>query len=235
MSNQQVIRVTPAEMRKAVFGWIGNGITEDSIKHSFELFTAIFGYTYVGATQDDSAFFLQKSDMALLDGADYKLRPIAGLLVSVASVEKPLTPVAEPFAPPPPKAKAPKAKACGGNCTCTPEGSKADRVKVLTAAIKQLNRRHLKAGADVKHPCTFTEPKADLRIYLASDTKSYLAVLTSNPPKSVVGVQAKTLSELQDALTEVLRSIQDPNGYPVPMLDTETVEMTQFRKVFGIK
>jgi len=238
----QVVQVTPAEMRKAVFGWIGNGRDDESKKRSFELYTAIFGFQFVGATADDAAFLVQKSDMVLSDGADYKLRPIAGLLVSVASVT-PAPAKCSPCTCHPPlthqqftagidwgqvaaeQAPAPKA--------VDEAPSKGDRIKVLKQAINALRGRHLKAGPSVKSPYTLTQPKAVLRVFLAKDKKSYLAVLTSNPPKSVVGVQATTLRELQEALEQLLDSVED--GGFAPTVDSEHMDMKEFRKVFGVK
>jgi hypothetical protein len=227
----KVFEVTPAEMRKSVFAWIGNGQTDESIMRTLQLFAAINSYEYVGATEDDTAFFVREADMDMPDGADYTLRPIAGLLVSVASVKN--GPASLPATP----AKAAPAKACGTGCKCTAKAeddeapSKPDRIKVLKSAIKQLNRRHLKPGKDAKHPLVIKEAKAELKVYRGVG-KNYLAVLTSNPPKSVIGVEAKTLSDLQEALEQCLDSVIE--GQQAPERVAEHMSMDNFRKALGL-
>jgi len=278
----KVITVTPAEMRKAVFAWVGNGQTDQSIMRTLQLYTAIHNLEYLGATADDNAYYLKPTEMELTDGADYTLRPIAGLLVSVASVKN---------APVKPVAALPSA--CGSGCKCKkdkpeaeltaglmPAGwvrvtegaiiegdkcwdetlgvwtnvpkhglgyephqsfavirkvdeeapSKPDRIKVLKKVIKQLARRHLKPGP-AKHPLILSEPRAELKVYRGAD-KTYIAVLTSNPPKSVVGVEAKTLRELQGALEECLGSVEQ--GQQAPEESAVHLTMDDFRKALGL-
>jgi len=257
MSNNTVIKISPEGMRSEVFAWIGNGRTDESKQRTFELYMAMFGMELVGADVQNNCFVIRKSDTQVVDGFDFKLRPITGLLVGVASctpkkvaTNGPLggasgccgvgagccTPSPKPVPVCPPPASCIPAPVSEAEYRKALAESREDRIAVLRKAITSINSRHLKAGDSVQTAYTRSAPRANLGVYRGTSKstgkKAYLAILTSNPPKSVVGIEATTLKELEKALTRLVTHIKRGDKGAAPKGAT-VIPTVRFEELFG--